>query len=230
MKLVDVMVLAVLFAFVSEGNSLSSPSPHSSEEKDVLEHLQALRDELTMMQQAYDRASVSSSMKITVQSLTGGLYTFDVDSDDTVYDVKVMIEQEAGYPVSTQKLVYAGKPIKNDKALSDYNIQDGATLHLILQLPSACDRRKARLSSVFVSAAMQIKVHTRTGGLFSLDVDTGNTVEEVYSLIEEEQGIPADQQRLIYNGKALEYCLTLAEYNIPDGADITLQHVFSGRK
>ena len=226
MKLVYVLVLAV-----SLGSCLGSPSPDASDEFDSLELLQALRDEPRMMPQAYDYAFVSAkSIKISVQTLTGALFTLDVNTDDTVYNVKVKIEQQEGYAVNTQKLVYSGSPIKNDKTLSDYNIKDGANLYLLFQISSVCDRSKARQSSTFISTSIQIYVHTLTGGLFTLDVDTGNTVEEVKALIETQHGIPADEHRLIYNGKVLEYCLTLTDYNIQDGADITLQRMLSGGK
>ena len=101
---------------------------------------------------------------------------------------------------------------------------------MLFQIPSVCDRSKARQSSAFISTSIQIYVHTLTGGLFTLDVDTGNTVEEVKALIETQHGIPADEHRLIYNGKVLEYCLTLTDYNIQDGANITLQRMLPGGK
>ena len=90
MKLVYVLVLVV-----SLGSCLGSPSPNTSDEFDSLELLQALRDEPRMMPQAYDHAFVSAkSIKISVQTLTGALFTLDVNTDDTVYNVKVKIEQQ----------------------------------------------------------------------------------------------------------------------------------------
>ena len=87
MNLVYVLVLVV-----SLGSCLGSPSPN---EFDSLELLQALRDEPRMMPQAYNHAFVSAkSIKISVQTLTGALFTLDVNTDDTVYNVKVKIEQQ----------------------------------------------------------------------------------------------------------------------------------------
>ena len=71
---------------------------------------------------------------VFLKTLTGKTLSFSVDLQETVDILKDRIQDREGMPPDQQRLVFAGLQLEDGRRLSDFNIKEHATLHLVLRL------------------------------------------------------------------------------------------------
>ncbi|KAI5815859.1 ubiquitin-related domain-containing protein [Pyronema omphalodes] len=73
-------------------------------------------------------------MLIKVRTLTGKEIELDIEPHYLVSKIKELVEEKEGIPPVQQRLIYGGKQMADDKTAADYQLDGGATLHLVLAL------------------------------------------------------------------------------------------------
>ena len=136
---------------------------------------------------------------IYVKRLTGKIISLEVNFSDNIKVVKDKIYEKEGIFPLQQILYFKEKKLEDNLSLSNYNIQKGSTLHLVLRL--SLDK-------------YTIFVNILNGKIISLEVNQSDNIKVVKEKIYEQEGILPSQQLLIFAGKKLEDNLPLSNYNI----------------
>ena len=146
-----------------------------------------------------------SQMHIFVENPSGNTVTLEVQPDHSIENVKQHLKDLL--PLHRQSLVFAGMQLEDGTTLSYYNIQSKSTVHLA---PYA------------VRNPLKIFVKTLTGKTVTLEAVSADSIEYVKQMIQEQEGIPPDQQHLLFAHKVLEDHHTLGSYHIRKESTIYL--------
>ena len=134
-------------------------------------------------------------------------------SSKTLVSVLFAIQSECealgySYPLESYTLFYNSTLLGLSSQLSE--------------LPSRCTLKLRQLSTYPKVLFMKIFIKTLTGKTIAIKVAKTTTVERVKELIQDKEGIPPDQQRIIFEGQQLEDHPTLADYNVQEHSTMHL--------
>ena len=124
---------------------------------------------------------------------------FDISLSETILNIKEIISKKEDIPIENLEMSYNNIILDNKKFLLDYNIPSQSIIDAYFN-----DNNKG----------FQLFVKTLTGKTITLNSQPNYKIIYIKEMIKLKEGIPFQQQRLVYAGVALEDHRTLADYNI----------------
>ena len=145
-------------------------------------------------------------LEIFVQVMNQDIITLEVDSSDTIGNLKEKIKDKKGFPAEEQLLFFQSKTqLKDDRTVSDYNIQNKSTVKLSLQI-----------------YRLEVTILTEGRRLVALEVNPIDSILELKRKVQNFAGVPPKQQSLRFAGTELENERTIFAYNIQNKSYINL--------
>ena len=145
-----------------------------------------------------------TGMQIYIKPLIGKRITIYVGPRNTIEQVKAMIQNKEGIPPDQQILSFAGRWLANGRTLSDYKIKAGDTLDLVLRI------------------RFELRIQTHAGTKIHLELYKDETVRDIKKKICDQEGIPINEQRLVFRMKELNDMHTLKQSNIDESKTLDL--------
>lgn len=134
-------------------------------------------------------------------------FLIDYNSKDKILDIKNKFNIITNSTIKMFKLTNKGKILSDDDNISE-NIDVYSNLNVLIPMLGGGQK--------------QIFIKTLQGKTMTIDVSDDDTIESIKEKIFEKEGIPIEQQRLVFNGKQLEDNQTINGYGIDDGSSIHL--------
>ncbi|XP_029916531.1 ubiquitin-like protein ISG15 [Myripristis murdjan] len=148
-------------------------------------------------------------MDLIITMLNGESQPVSVQPDTTVQSLKVLIHQLLRVPPGEQRLLYEnGQKISlsdDSKTLTSYGLRAGSKVWVL--------RTEASVFQVFLK--------NEKGQISTHNITAAETVDDFKKKVKAREGVPVDQQRLIYEGRQMDNG-KLTDYNVREGSTIYL--------
>eukprot|EP00296_Roombia_truncata_P008482 JP446967.1.p2 GENE.JP446967.1~~JP446967.1.p2 ORF type:complete len:154 (-),score=52.07 JP446967.1:245-706(-) len=133
-------------------------------------------------------------------------FSLHVEHDDTILSIKEQLHQHDFAVPQHQRLMLNGSELFNDAVVADCHMREEATI----------------IAAVNLCGGTMINVKTLTGNIIQINIDSNDKIMRIKERVEEKEGIPPVQQRLIFGGKQMSDEKTVSDYNIEGGATLHL--------
>ncbi|CAG8772661.1 1918_t:CDS:2, partial [Dentiscutata erythropus] len=141
---------------------------------------------------------------IYVKTEIGEIIELDLTTDNSIEDVKLMIQNKKNILPIQQRISFSGNEPDDYSTLSSCKIKKGSTLYLEIK------------SIIFVK--------TNTGEIINVEIETNKKIRQLKQMIQNMNCVPIGQQILVYSGKELFDQNTLLYYNIQKGSTLYLDY------
>ena len=168
--------------------------------------------------------------QIFINSCDNKLISIEVQPSDTIKCIKSVIADKNDMNIETFYLSYSGKLLANDKTVEDYGISNNNIINLHMSIigggggneTEGTEGASGSNGSNGPNGSRQIFIKTLQGKTLTLEVKPEDSIGAIKQRIFEKEGIPVDQQRLVFNGKQLEDAQSVNDYNMVDGVSVHL--------
>lgn len=139
-----------------------------------------------------------SRMKLKVKQINGETTEHEIDTSSSVQDFKAMLATSLNVEPDRQRLIYAGRVLRNEDALSAYGVTDDCTLHLVVKPQHATSTSApAAASTSHATPAAAPATTPANSQVFTVPMDMGNMVVGSFNI--EDGQDPAELSSLVEN-------------------------------